>query len=292
MCVRCMCVCVYVRMCVCVYVCMCACVRVCMCVCVYVYVCMCMCVCILLFVNEIMLCLYHVQAPTGAVSTNWRNFFWSLLFGLFWFFDLLGSFLSIVPHSTAPNRGVPYLYRISTGMNRMSAGVNRKSTALNRAQPGYNVSLPGWTVCLPLSTVSLPGCTVTEPASTGLNRGSNLSLPYVSRMSTVCQPRTTGMYRISAAVSRRQPASTGEYSYIALFSPIRFDIFIPGIDTVERGRAGLNRVQPRPTGPYRIYTVSRWDLGLRWQCDLEKFERYINYPQIRLRFLSAVDTKL
>ena len=81
-------------------------------------------------------------------------------------------------------------------------------------------------------------------------------------MSTVCQPRTTGMYRISAAVSRRQPASTGEYSYIALFSPIRFDIFLPGIDTVERGRAGLNRVQPRPTGPYRIYTVSRWGLKM------------------------------
>ena len=107
------------------------------------------------------------------------------------------------------------VYRISTGMNRMSAGVNRKSTALNRAQPGYNVSLPGWTVCLPLSTVSLPGCTVTEPASTGLNRGSNLSLPYVNRMSTVCQPYVnhvqpgcTVSLPPSAGVNRRQPVNT------------------------------------------------------------------------------------
>ena len=99
-------------------------------------------------------------------------------------------------------------------------------------------------------------------------------------MSTVCQPRTTGMYRISAAVSRRQPASTGEYSYIALFSPIRFDIFRPGIDTVERGRAGLNRVQPRPTGPYRIYTVSRWDLGFMVLSDLFFFFRRQGFRMI------------
>ena len=69
--------------------------------------------------------------------------FFGLYCFFFWFYDFLGSFLSIVPRSTALNRGVPYLYRISTGMNRMSAGVNHKSTALNRAQPGSNVSLPG-----------------------------------------------------------------------------------------------------------------------------------------------------
>ena len=175
---------------------------------------------------------------------------------------LLGKSISFIGHDcTALNRGVPYLYRISTGMNCMSSGVNRKSTVLNRGQPVSKVSLPGWTVCLPLSTVSLTGCTVTQPASTGVYRGSNLYLLYVNRMSSVYQLRSTVIYRISTAVNRRQPASTGDYSYIALFSPIRFDIFLPGIDTVQRGRAGLNRVQPRPTGLYRIYTVSRWDLG-------------------------------
>ena len=58
---------------------------------------------------------------------------------------------------------------------------------------------------------------------------------------------------------RRQPALTGEYSYIAIFSPISFYIFLPGMDMVERGRGWFNRVQPCSTGPYRICTVSRWD---------------------------------
>ena len=93
--------------------------------------------------------------------------------------------------------------------------------------------------------------------STGVNRGSNLSL----------YPMSTTFNR---DLCLGQPASTGEYSYIALFSPIRFDIFLPGIDTVERGRAWFSRAQPRSTGPYRIYAylngtvdVGVWGLGGR-----------------------------
>ena len=100
------------------------------------------------------------------------------------------SFFSIVPRSTG-------VYRISTGMNRMSAGVNRKSTALNRGLTYLyrdELYVCHW-------TVSLPGCTVTQPASTAV-------LTYLYPISTACQPRSTGIYRISAAVNRRQPVIT------------------------------------------------------------------------------------
>ena len=69
--------------------------------------------------------------------------FFGLYFLVIFGFDFFGYFFSIVPRSTTLNRGVPYLYRISTGINHMYAGVHHKSTELNRAQPGSNVSLPG-----------------------------------------------------------------------------------------------------------------------------------------------------
>ena len=119
-------------MCVFVYVCMCMCVSVCVYVCVFLIICK---------QNHVMF--LSCAGSNGSRFNEFKEHFLSLFFGLFWSYDFLGSFLSIVQRSTTLNRGVPYLYRISTGMNRMSAGVNRKSTALNRAQPGSNVSLPG-----------------------------------------------------------------------------------------------------------------------------------------------------